>query len=213
MSDVRVNLLPTEVHERNRQRRNLLLVGLGVVVLLAVLAVGYFYQAGRVDDAESRLAAEEQQLQALEAELAQLEEYEALEQRVQDSTEVIATAMAGEVSVAGLLQDVAAVMPGETQLDTLNLTVTPEAEPAVGDRPQVLGQLGFTGRSLEGHAPGLERLLLEFDKVASLSDLFFSSSTLEEDVQGDIVSFSVEADVGPEALTRRYIQGLPEGLR
>ena len=42
-----------------------------------------------------------------------------------------------------------------------------------------------------------------------------TNSTLEENelVSGDVASFSVEADLGREALTRRYVSGIPEALR
>ena len=60
-----------------------------------------------------------------------------------------------------------------------------------------------------------ERTLLEFDKIAGFSDVFFGSSTLEE-VEGltaPVASFDVEIDLGPEIYTGRYLDGLPEGLR
>lgn len=210
MSDARVNLLPGEVEDRNRRRRMLLMAGAAGLVLAVLLGAGWVYQMGRIDDAEARLAAQQQELQRLQAERARLQEFQALEQRREAADEVIAAALDGEVSFAGVLQDLAAVMPSDAQLDSLDVTLTPEAESGLGDRPAVLGRLTLTGKSLDSHAPGLERLLLELEKVASLSDLFFSTSTIEEDAAGDVVGFTVEADLGPEARTRRYGGGLPE---
>lgn len=209
MSEARVNLLPGEIEDRNRRRRMLLVAAAAGLVLAVLLGAGWVYQMGRVDDAEARLAAQEQTLQQLQTERARLQEFQALQQRREAADEVITTALAGEVSFAGVLQDLAAVMPSDAQLDSLDLTLTPEAESGLGDRSAVLGRLTLTGKSLDSHAPGLERLLLELEKVASLSDLFFSASTIEEDAVGEVVGFTVEADLGPEARTRRYGGGLP----
>lgn len=214
MSDPRVNLLPGEVAQENLRRRNLLLLGAAGLVVVALLAVGYLYQVDRVTDAEDRLAAQEQELQALQADLARLSEFRDLQQRLEAAEGVIATALGGEVSFAGVLQDVAAVMPSEAQLDSLELTLTPEAGGELGDRPVVLGRLALTGRSLQGHAPGLERLLLELEKIAAFSDLFVTSSSLSEETTLEgVVQFNLEADLGPEARTGRYQQGLPEELQ
>ena len=86
------------------------------------------------------------------------------------------------------------------------------AEPVEGTEPTSLGTLVAVGRSLNDHAPGLERLLLEFDKVAAFHDLFFTSSVLEEP-ETPYPTFTVEAQLGPEVLTGRYLDGVPEDLR
>lgn len=212
MSDPRVNLLPGEIEQENVRRRNLLLLGAGGLVVVALLVVGYLYQVDRVDDAEDRLAIQERELQTLQADLGRLSEFRDLQRQLETADQMIATALGGEVSFAGVLQDVAAVMPAEAELDSLDLTLTPEAGGGLGDRPVVLGRLALTGRSLGGHAPGLERLLLELEKIAAFSDLFVTSSSLSEETTLDVVQFNVEADLGPEARTGRYQQGLPEEL-
>lgn len=208
---VRVNLLPREVEERATARRQRGLAAVLGVVLVAVLAVVYIMQLGRVDDAEQRLAAEEQRLQELRDELATLNEFRDLEQQQEQVNELIATAMGGEASFAGILQDVASVMPSDAALQNLNLSVNQQAEQdPFGAQPPALGSIQATGQSLRGHAPGLERFLIEFDKVAGFFDVFFNNSTVGEDGTS---SFSVTIDLGRQILTQRYATGLPEGLR
>jgi hypothetical protein len=207
---VRVNLLPQEQTARQaaaRQRNGVIAGGVAVVALLGVVTV---WQNGRVADAEDRLAAEQVVLAGLQGEVDQLAEFAELEGRVQESDTRIVQALAGEASFAGILQDVAAVMPSDAQLETLAITMEPPTEP--GLEPTSLGSLIAVGKSLNNHAPGLERLLIEFEKVSSLEDLFFSSSILEEP-SDPYPTFTVEAQLGPEVLTGRYLDGVPEELR
>lgn len=206
---MRVNLLPREVEDRNRAARQRVLVGAGALGLLGVFGLAYLYQLDRVGDAREQLEAEQAEVAALEAEVADLAEFEDLRSRRDAADTLLNTAFDGEVSVAGILQDLAAVYPTDAQLDTLTIALTdPNAE--LGAVRVAIGRLTATGATLRGHAPGLERLLLELDKVAGFSNVFFSSSTQSED---GIAAFNLEVDLGDEIRTRRYADGLPEGLR
>ena len=62
---------PGDVAKRERAGQIRALVGLGFVVLLAVLGFVYFQQTQELDDANEELAAEQAELQALQAELGQ----------------------------------------------------------------------------------------------------------------------------------------------
>lgn len=208
---VRVNLLPKESADRERaSRARLGAAGAGLVVL-AALAGLYFWELGRVSDAQDQVDAEQAELTALRADLAELDEFRELQARRDASTEIVAFAMGGEASVAGLLQDLAAVFPPDTELDTFTVDLDGDEEAAFGDLRPAEGTMTLSGRTLRGHAPGVERLMLELDKVAAVGDLFFSNSTVDEET-GDII-FSVEADLGREIYTYRYVGGLPEVLR
>jgi hypothetical protein len=129
----------------------------------------------------------------------------------------LSTTLADEVSMAGLLQDVASVIPSDTQLDGMEVslgapTAAPEVEGQVGVQPGAIGTLNLTGKTLEAHAPGVERFLLELEKVAGFRDLYVNSSALD-DPDERVATYSIDAAVGPEALTGRYWTGLPEELR
>ena len=214
MSDVRVNLLPREVEERNRERRQR---GLAIVVavgLLLVLVVLYLVQAGRVSDARDQLALEQQRVSELQAELAELAEYRELETRRQTAFDLLAAVLATETSYAGVLQNLAAVFPTDAELTDLTLAtldvegglVTPE----LGDVRIPYGTLTASGRTLARFAPGIERLLLDLDKIAAFTEVYLTASTVDQD---DAVAFTIEVDLGEELRTRRYAEGLPEGLR
>ena len=209
---VRVNLLPQATKARgqaSRQRGVVLLVFLFVLLILAAV---WFWQALRLGDAEDQLAEEQQQTAMLQAEVDELEPYRDLVNETEDRDEAIATALDWEVSIGGMLQDLAATVPEDAQLDNLNVTVSEfrELDPVTG-RPTA-GDFTLTARSLTDHAPGVERFLLSLDSYISLFDLHVSSSTLEQDRDDDlpVVTFNVEGRLSEDLRTDRYEDGLPE---
>lgn len=212
MSGTRVNLLPREAEEREAGRRamaGLLIVGL---IFVAILVGLFFFQNSRVNDANNRLAEAEAERDRLQAEQRELDRYADLEQRRQASVETLQLAMGTEASIAGIMQDVAAVMPNDSALTTLSVTLAAGAQaPENFDfGGPSFGQVTGAGETLRGHAPGVERFVIEFDKVAAFFNVFVSSSNLDED---GIATFSFQSDLGPEVFTARYLDGLPEGLR
>ncbi|MEX1176844.1 MAG: hypothetical protein WEB09_00145 [Nitriliruptor sp.] len=208
---VRVNLLPQEQVARQaaaRQRNGLIATGLLVLLILALVTM---WQNGRIAAIEERLADEQAVLLSLQAEINQLDEFSELEQRIADSETLIAAALGNETSLAGILQDIASVIPSDAELDSLTLNVDPTV-PVPGTESRTIGTMVLSGRSASNHAPGLERLLLEFDKVAAFRELFFTSSTLD-DPDEPYISFNLEIGLGEEIRTGRYSDGVPEALR
>lgn len=210
MSDVRVNLLPDDVRRRNVESRRNLGIAAGFGVLLLAIGGVYYWQTTRVDEAQAVVDEEQETLTALQAELASLQEYEELRELRAEGDDVLRTALGLEASIAGIMQDIASVMPPDSQLDSLTLSLTDPTPGDLGATREAYGSLVMSGQTRLGHAPGLERFLLEFDKIAAFSDLYFSNSTLDE---RGVSSFTSEADLGSEVLTGRYLEGLPEVLR
>ena len=209
---VRVNLLPEATKQRDQQTRQRALAGLASVLLLLVLGGVYLWSAGEVRSAEDELAAEQDRTAQLRAEQAELVAFRDLATRSETAEETLIAALAGEVSLAGLLQDLAAVLPEDAQMDTLGLTITPSAEPGEGQGVRA-GSMTISGRTLTAHAPGVERVLLSLDKIATLDDLFMTSSTLDEETTEGVAAFTVDGQIRIDARTERYAEGLPEALR
>ena len=208
---VRVNLLPRETHAKQAAtRQRLLLAGAGVL-LLVLLAGVHLFQLSRVDSARAELAEEEARAAELQDEVAALAEFDDLQERRRQAHETIAVTLGGEMGLAGILQDLAAVMPADAQLDSLNVSLGTESHDATTGRATV-GTFSATGKTLTSHAPGVERLVLALDKVAPFVDIFVNSSSLDEAGE-DVATYSVEGQIGPEVLTGRYRDGLPEELR
>jgi Tfp pilus assembly protein PilN len=207
---VRVNLLPREAVEKQAAGRQRNAFAAGALALIAVLGLVYWWQVSRVNDARDELAVEQARVEELRAEVAALGEFDDLQQRRDEADESIELTLSDEVTMAGILQDLAAVMPNDAQLDTLGVTVSqPDVEEG-NDRS--VGSFNLTGKTLTSHAPGVERLLLSLDKIVSFTELFVNSSTLE-DPDDSVANFSVEGNLGPEVRTERYRDGLPQELR
>jgi len=209
---VRVNLLPREVGERNVARRARILAVFAMLALVAALVFLYLMQVNKVTAAQAELDAEEAERDALQSEVDALQEFAALETRAQEATALLSTALAGEVSFAAMLQDVALVMPSDADLLTLSAALSAEVTEDFDFGGPSFGRVIATGNSLRGHAPGLERLLIEFDKVAAFFNLFFASSA-QVDPGPETIAYQVQFDLGPEVFTQRYVDGLPEELR
>jgi Tfp pilus assembly protein PilN len=210
MSTVRVNLLPDTVRRRESANRRNALIGVGFVGLLALIGAGYWVAVQDVNNAQAEVDEEQATLSALRADLAALQEFSELRNLREQGDRMLQSALGAEASAAGVLQDLATVMPGTAQLNSLAITLSGPNQDASGTRPTTWGTVTMSGETLHGHAPGLERFLLEMDKIAAFSDLYFSNSTVDE---RGVSTFSASANLGPEVLTGRYADGLPEELR
>jgi Tfp pilus assembly protein PilN len=214
---VRVNLLPqaTKAGAKATRQRGLA-AALGLLLLL-VLGGVYWWQSGEIREAEERLAQEELVAQGLQNEVSALSEYQELGVAQQAASDALVEVMGGEVSIGAILQDIAVGMPSDAQLDTLNITLNepfgePTFDPVTG--VETVGTFNATAQTLSRHAPGVERLLLSYERFASLFDLHADSSTLlerEDDV--DVVSLQFDGLINDAARTGRYADGLPEELR
>jgi Tfp pilus assembly protein PilN len=205
---VRVNLLPEATKQRDRAAQQRSLAALAGVVLLAGLGGVYLWQSSQVSQAEDQLLAEQARTSHLRGEQAELIAFEELADRRERSDEILISALGDEVSLAGVLQDVAAVMPADTQLETFAVNIPSPSDPET----DAVGTLSLTGKTLASHAPGVERVLVSLDKVVSFREAYLNSSTLDED-DGRIATFSLDGQIGSEAETDRYADGLPEEWR
>lgn len=200
----RVNLLPKESADRESATRQRAMAGAGVLVLIIALGAVWFWKTSQVNDARAVLATEEAAAQELQVEIAELNEYAQIQSDLANADETVARVLSGEIGTAGILQDLAVVMPPGTELSDLDFGVTPDSGLVS------VGQLVITGRTEDRHAPGLERLLLELDKIAAFRAPYFGSAAVDND---DAVAFDVSVQLGTEVLTRRYDEGIPEVLR
>lgn len=214
----RVNLLPQASRDRRRAAQQQgVLGGVALAVLLVLIGLGWWQQS-RVDEREDQLAEEQATLTSLQGELAELREFEDLAARAERADEVVAATLSDEVSVTAMLQDIAAVTPSNVWLENLAITIDTAQAAELGAERRSVGRLTASGVATEGHAPGLERYLLELDKIAGFFNIYFSDSTLIEedrfvDGDGDESTFSLELDLGRELRTERYEDGVPEELR
>ncbi len=200
----RVNLLPDTTRREGRQSSQRVLALLIVVVVLAGLALATFWQRGVLHDAEDEFADAQAELAAARAEVAELNLPAELEAREEQDQELISLALSDQVSLAGILQDIAMVIPTGSDIASLNVNFVED-----GDGRSV-GVLAASGESVDDLAPGIERLILQFERAVGFRDVFVTSTSVDEE---DVTSYSLELNLGPEHRTERYVEGLPEGGR
>ena len=209
---VRVNLLPEATKQRDRAAQQRAIAALAGVAFLASLGGIYLWSSSQVSAAEQQLAIETATSTELRGEVAELVNFQELADRRDLSQATLIAAMHQEVSVGGLLQDFALVMPPDAQIETLTVQMVPPTTPDETDRTTPVGSFSMNGKTLTSHAPGVERVLVGLDKVVSLSDLYLSASALD-DPEGQVASFTLEGQIAPSSRTDRYVDGWPEELR
>lgn len=199
----RVNLLPGTVAESNAATRQRVSAGLIVLVVLIGLGVAWFLQQSTLRDAEDELVEAEADLAMAQQEVAELAEFADLETRLARADGLLTGAMADEVTLAGVLQDVALVIPTEGAITSLSVNLDDGEGAHVGS---------FTANAevLDSHAPGVERFLLQLERAVGFRSVYPGGSTIDED---DIATFTVSVQLGPEYRTERYRDGLPEVIR
>lgn len=199
---VRVNLLPGEVQARGQANRAKVLAGAAVLAVLAVLGVVTMLQRGTISDAEARLAAVESTNQSLQADIAALQPFADLEARAAAAVELVGVSLGTEGSLATVLQDLSAVLPPNAQIDALTVTLSPEElAPSPGGDRLVHGLITASGKVLDGVAPGVERLVIDLDRVAVFDNAYVTTSVVNED---GVATFTLDIELGPEVLTGRY---------
>ena len=209
---VRVNLLPEATKQRGRANQQRLIAGVAGLVLLLALGGVWWWAASQVRQAEQQLASEQAVTAGLRSEEAELVAFRDLANRRDQAVAVLVASLSDEVSVAGVLQDLAAVMPEDAQLDTLSLNLAAPSE----ERTDVVGTFSLTGQTLNAHAPGVERLLLSIEKITTFGDMFMNSSSLVPDLEEQddrVAAYSLDGMIRTEARTQRYTDGLPGDLR
>jgi hypothetical protein len=209
---VRVNLLPQLTRERDRalQQRNVL-IGAATLLLVGLGAL-HVWGASGVDTARDELVAAQLMTTQLDGEVAEMAAFSDLARRQQESELAMQTALGDEVSVAGIFQDFALVMPTDAQFETLTIQLGFDEDLEDGVAPSRVGTFTATGRTLAAHAPGVERFLIEMDKISNFQALYLSSSVLDEP-DDRVATFTFDGELGLTAQTGRYANGLPEEFR
>lgn len=208
---VKVNLLPRELEERRTARRVTTFSILGVVVVIALLAGLYVLKLGEVRDAEEEREQVRAEIARLEAQLAELEQFRRLADELEARNALLAFSMSPEVSFARVLNDLSLSFPTSSSLRTLTATLQdPTASPGGAEPSIVLVEFG--GYSVERYAPGVETVVVEFDRVATFFNAFVATAQQEEIEDTQVTGFSGSVQLSEDARTGRYTDGLPEGI-
>jgi Tfp pilus assembly protein PilN len=211
----RIDLLPSAYAERRRQRRNVALVVVVGIALLAAQIAWWFGLGGQVDDAKSDLEQAKAQNVALQSQINELQRFAELEQEVEGKRLSLQAVMDGDLDWPGLLTELALVVPGEVWL--VNLTASAgetEGATQVGTEsaevdiaPQgTVGRIQFTGKSLS--MVGVAKWLLRLRTVQSFTAIYLTNAVASEDETGtSVVDFDSSLELGRKALSDRFTEG------
>ncbi len=210
---VKVNLLPREL-AADRAARRVTGVTVAVVVLfVALLGLLYMAKLNQIAQAEDERDAVQADVSRLQAEIAQLEQFRQLANEFEARNALLASAMGNEISYARVMNDLSLAFPGTSSLRTMQITAAAAVEtpPTDGvDFGQAVANATYEGYSTERFAPGVETVLVEFDKVSTFFNTFLATAALEEIGTTEVTTFQGSVQLSQDALTRRYEDGLPE---
>ena len=213
---MRINLLPPEILERQRVRRQTIAaVAVGLIVLMAIAAF-YFLQAAKLGRTEDEVDAQEATNAQLQQQIASLQDVAALQQEVAQTRDLLNGLLADRVQWSGVLRDISLVIPSEawlegltgqvgteTGLTTGTTTTAPTTTTGAATGEGVIGQISFTGQAFSHRvvAPWLSRL----EDVRGFINPWLTSSTKSgaTGALAEVVTFTSSVDLSEQALSRR----------
>ncbi len=186
-------------------------------VYLLLLGFGYVLKLGDVNQARQERDQAQADVARLQAQLNALEPFRRLAQQVEARNNVLAAAMATEISWSRVLNDLSLTFPPNASLLTLSATQptaedagqTGETEAGAVALGEVVTTVEFSGYSVERYAPGVEGVLLRFDEVRGFFNSYLATAAAEERATTGVTNFNGSVQLGREAYTGRFAEGLP----
>lgn len=214
---VRVNLLPPEIGQRQRERRAIVVTALVVLGYVAVLGLLYVLKLGAVDAAREERDVAQAEVGQLQGEVARLAPFAELDRRLTARNGLLASAMGSQISWARQLNDLSLAFPASASLLTLDGVMAGTAEPAAAataggggvDLGDGVAKLTFSGYSVERYAPGVERVLVKLGDVPSYFNSYLSQAAESERGDTEVTTFDGAVQLDEDAYTGRYADGLP----
>ena len=211
-----VNLLPSDVRERQKSRRLLAAVVTGVGAVVALLFFVFMLQSARLVSANHKLAAQEAQNQSLQAKINSLQQFAQLKAEVALRQTLMATALQNQVRWSGVLRDISMVIPNKMWLTNLTGTVTDPtvlgssgaapapAAPGTGSAPEVapqtlVGSITFNGMATDN--PTIALWLSRLVRVDGWENSWITSAqkVATVDLTSQKVQFNGSVDLTYEA--------------
>lgn len=206
-----VNLLPSDVRERQRSRR---LVAAAVAAVGAVVALLFFVfvlQSARLSNTEQKLNAQQAVNADLQNKIGQLQQFADLKQSVAAREAVRAGALNGQVAWSGVLRDISMVIPNQMWLTGMNATLTDTSSlPASGTpptsgsaiAPTMAGSIQFQGMASD--FPTVAKWLTRLEQVKGWVNSWASSAVKSASTDSSVpnankVQFTASVDLTTEA--------------
>jgi len=210
-----VNLLPSDVRERQRSRRLVAAVIAGVGAVVALLFFVFVLQSAKLSNAQQKLNAQQAVNADLQGKIGQLQQFQQLKQTVAAREAMTEGALNGQVAWSGVLRDVSMVIPDQMWLTGMNGTLTetstlpapsvgspstPESPPAATS--SLVGAIQFQGMASD--FPTVAKWLTRLERVTGWVNAW-STNAVKSATEGSTdpnstkVQFSASVDLSSNA--------------
>jgi len=202
-----VNLLPSELRERQAIRRTTSLVVAAGLAVLALIGIFYFFQVQRLSQAQSDLEAQQSRNAQLETQIFSLQEFADLQAELASKETLVGEIFVNEVSWSSALLDVSRVIPDASYLTNLTGQITPTvvgevATAPTGGTPEttLIGNMTFAG--VANQTETIATWITRLEEVQGWVNAWVNSA--QEDAPfSRIYTFSNGLDLTQEAATAR----------
>jgi Tfp pilus assembly protein PilN len=203
---MRMNLLPPEVRQRQRTRRQTAAVIAAGVIVLAGVGALYFLQQLRLVGVNNDLEEQRETNAGIQAQINDLRRFDELQREVEASRSMLSTLLANEILWSGVLRDVSLVIPSDVWLSGLTgdtsesgNTQAPTTTGVAGGTGLV-GQITFNGFSLDHRAVAL--WLARLDDVRGFANPWLSNAQKTDVGNNKVVQFTSSVDLSQQAVAR-----------
>jgi type IV pilus assembly protein PilN len=202
-----VNLLPSELRERQAIRRTTSLVVAVGLAVLALIGVFYFFQVQRLSQVQSDLGLQQGRNAQLETQIASLREFADLQAELASKEALVGEIFVNEVSWSSALLDVSRVIPDASYLTNLTGQITPTVVGEVATEPTggtpettLIGNMTFAG--VANQTETIATWITRLEEVRGWVNAWVNSA--QEDAPfSRIYTFSNGLDLTQEAATAR----------
>ena len=212
----RVNLLPPEIAQASRLRRLQIVLGLGLLVVLGLVAMLFLWVSGQVNAADVELADAQAVGASLQADVAEYAEVPAVNAQVDAAQTALVAAMLPEIRWSFFLNDLSLTIPQSSRLTSLTATNGAAAAQLGGVSAALPTQLGqptlgtmtFAGKtsSFDGVASWLQSLARQDGYIDPT--LQAVAKDAEGTTQGTVYTVSSSTSLSLEAASKRFEQVL-----
>jgi Tfp pilus assembly protein PilN len=213
----RIQLLPESYLKRQRERRSITMILLAGLLVLLLLLVWWVKLGFDVNSANDELASIRSQNQILEAQIAELRQFEELQAEVNEKQAALVAVMTGDIDWPLLLTEVAMATPGEVWLTSLTASagntegsapVPTESAPIRESTDTASGRIAFSGTSLS--MPGIAKWLIRQEVSKRFQAIFLNDATLTTEFDSDAFDFQSTLELNEKALSERFLGDLEE---
>ena len=203
MTSRRINLLPSELAARRKGRQLSVSLVAGGIALVTVLGVLYGIQQIRLNSERSTLAEQQDRNADLRAQIAELQEFEALQERLDEKEGLIAAVSVNEVRWSVILADISLVIPSDVWLTSLSGTVAQLGEEP--DEDASFGDIQMAGTTFSH--PDVATWLTRLDRVDAFRFPFLTLSARGEIASIPVVNFQSTVQLSEQAFRRNQPGG------